>query len=29
VLEHEEVSAADPPRQLLIVERFSELQAHF
>lgn len=29
VLEHEEVSAAGPQRQLLILERFAELQAHF
>jgi putative hydrolase of the HAD superfamily len=29
VLEHEEVRSAEPPRQLLIVENFSELQARF
>jgi putative hydrolase of the HAD superfamily len=29
VLEHEEVSAAEPQRQLLVVERFSELRIHF
>ena len=29
VLEHEEVDSAEPPRQLLVVERFSELRTHF
>jgi putative hydrolase of the HAD superfamily len=29
VLEHEEVESAEPPRQLLVVEKFSELQTHF
>jgi putative hydrolase of the HAD superfamily len=29
VLEHEEVDSAKPPRQLLVVERFSELKIHF
>ena len=29
VLEHEEVNSAEPPRQLLVVEKFSELQTHF
>ena len=29
VLEHEEVDAAEPPRQLLVVEEFSELRTHF
>src|ERR1700730_2105437 len=29
VREHEEVESAEPPRQLLVVERFSELRAHF
>ncbi len=29
ILEHEEVSAAEPPRELLIVESFPELQKHF
>jgi putative hydrolase of the HAD superfamily len=29
VLEHEEVDSAEPPRQLLVVEKFSELQTHF
>src|SRR6266581_233568 len=29
VLEHEEVDSAKPPRQLLVVERFSELKTHF
>jgi len=29
VLEHEEVDSAEPPRQLLVVERFSELRIHF
>ena len=29
VLEHEEVEAAEPPRRLLVVEKFSELCAHF
>jgi putative hydrolase of the HAD superfamily len=29
VLEHEEVAAAEPPRELLVVEKFSELQTHF
>jgi putative hydrolase of the HAD superfamily len=29
VLEHEEVDSAEPPRQLLVVEKFSELQKHF
>jgi putative hydrolase of the HAD superfamily len=29
VLEHEDVESAAPPRQLLVVERFSELQRHF
>ena len=29
VLEHEEVDCAEPPRRLLVVEKFSELQAHF
>lgn len=29
VLEHEEVEAAEPPRRLLVVEKFSELRAHF
>jgi putative hydrolase of the HAD superfamily len=29
ILEHEEVSTAAPPRQLLVVERFSQLQAYF
>ena len=29
VLEHEEVESAEPPRRLLVVEKFSELQTHF
>ena len=29
VLEHEEVDSAEPPRQLLLVEKFSELRTHF
>jgi len=29
ILEHEEVESAEPPRQLLVVEKFSELQTHF
>ena len=29
ILEHEEVNAATPPQQLLIVGRFSELREHF
>jgi putative hydrolase of the HAD superfamily len=29
ILEHEEVSAATPPQQLLIVGRFAELREHF
>ena len=29
VLEHEEVEAAEPPRKLLVVEKFSELCTHF
>ena len=29
MLEHEEVASAEPPRQLLVVEKFSELQSHF
>jgi len=29
VLEHEEVDSAKPPRKLLVVERFSELQTYF
>ena len=29
VLEHEEVDSAEPPRRLLVVEKFSELQTHF
>jgi putative hydrolase of the HAD superfamily len=29
ILEHEEVESAEPPRQLLVVERFSELRTHF
>jgi putative hydrolase of the HAD superfamily len=29
ILEHEEVNAAPPPRQLLIVGRFAELREHF
>ena len=29
VLEHEEVNSAEPPRQLLVVEKFSALQTHF
>jgi putative hydrolase of the HAD superfamily len=29
ILEHEEVDVAKPPRQLLVVEKFSELRAHF
>jgi len=29
VLEHEEVGSAEPPRRLLVVERFSELRTHF
>ena len=29
VLEHEEVEPAEPPRRLLVVEKFSELQTHF
>jgi putative hydrolase of the HAD superfamily len=29
VLEHEEVGSAEPPRQLLVVEKFSELRTHF
>jgi putative hydrolase of the HAD superfamily len=29
VLEHEEVDSAKPPRQLLVVEKFSELRTHF
>jgi putative hydrolase of the HAD superfamily len=29
VLEHEEVDSAEPPRQLLVVEKFSELRTHF
>ena len=29
ILEHEEVASAEPPRQLLVVEKFSELQSHF
>jgi putative hydrolase of the HAD superfamily len=29
VLEHEEVDAAEPPRRLLVVEKFSELRTHF
>jgi putative hydrolase of the HAD superfamily len=29
ILEHEEVSAAKPPRRLLIVGRFAELREHF
>jgi putative hydrolase of the HAD superfamily len=29
VLEHEEVGSAEPPRQLLVVESFSELRTHF
>jgi putative hydrolase of the HAD superfamily len=29
ILEHEELSAAQPPSQLLVVERFSELRKHF
>ena len=29
VLEHEEVDSAKSPRQLLVVEKFSELQTHF
>ena len=28
ILEHEEVASAEPPRQLLVVEKFSELQTH-
>jgi putative hydrolase of the HAD superfamily len=29
VLEHEEVDSAEPPRRLLVVEKFSELRTHF
>jgi putative hydrolase of the HAD superfamily len=29
ILEHEEVDAAKPPRQLLVVQKFSELRTHF
>ncbi len=29
VLEHEEVDSVEPPRQLLVVEKFSELRTHF
>ena len=29
ILEHEEVNAASPPQQLLIVGRFAELREHF
>jgi putative hydrolase of the HAD superfamily len=29
VLEHEEVDSAEPPRQLLVVEKFTELRTHF
>jgi len=29
VLEHEEVDSAEPPRQLLVVEKFSELRGYF
>jgi putative hydrolase of the HAD superfamily len=29
ILEHEEVNAAPPPQQLLIVGRFAELREHF
>jgi len=29
ILEHEEVDSAEPPRQLLVVEKFAELQTHF
>ena len=27
ILEHEEVDSAEPPRQLLVVEKFAELQS--
>ena len=29
ILEHEEVDPVEPPRQLLVVEKFAELQTHF
>jgi putative hydrolase of the HAD superfamily len=29
VLEHEEVDSAEPPRRLLVVEKFSELRTYF
>jgi putative hydrolase of the HAD superfamily len=29
VLEHEKVASAEPPRKLLVVEKFSHLQRHF
>jgi putative hydrolase of the HAD superfamily len=29
ILEHEEVTPAQPPSRLLVVERFAELQQHF
>jgi putative hydrolase of the HAD superfamily len=29
VLEHEEVDSAEPPRQLIVVEKFAELRTHF
>jgi putative hydrolase of the HAD superfamily len=29
ILEHEEVESAEPPRRLLVVEKFSELRTHF
>ncbi len=29
ILEHEELAAAQPPRRLLILERFAELKHHF
>ncbi|MGH9504826.1 MAG: HAD family hydrolase [Terriglobales bacterium] len=29
VLEHEEVASVEPPRRLLLVEKFAELQTHF
>ncbi len=29
ILEHEEVDSAEPPRRLLVVEKFAELRTHF
>ena len=29
VLEHDELSSAQPPQQLIVVEKFTDLQKHF